>query len=203
VKPSRWFLPDSQDLLGLLSHQLDVTISGLDAFAAWAAGDSQQGEAVHALEHQADQLKLEFARALQDAFVTPLEPEDLFALSRGIDWVLNHAKDVVGESELMACPPDDAVAEMAALLASAMRSIGDAVGLLRRKGADPLEAVDRAVKGERQIEKAYRRAMAALLDVDDLREVIARRELYRRCSRIGETVVEVAERVAYAVAKES
>ncbi len=45
--------------------------------------------------------------------------------------------------------------------------------------------------------------MATLLDVDDLREVIARRELYRRCSRTGEAVVEVAERVGYAVAKES
>jgi hypothetical protein len=39
--------------------------------------------------------------------------------------------------------------------------------------------------------------------VDDLREVMARRELYRRCSRMGEAAVEVAERVLYAVVKES
>jgi hypothetical protein len=32
---------------------------------------------------------------------------------------------------------------------------------------------------------------------------ISRRELYRRCARIGETVVDVAERVIYAVVKES
>ena len=31
----------------------------------------------------------------------------------------------------------------------------------------------------------------------------ARRELYRRCSQLGETVVDVAERVVYAVMKES
>jgi hypothetical protein len=45
--------------------------------------------------------------------------------------------------------------------------------------------------------------MAALLEIDDLREVTARRELYRRCARIGEGAVEVAERVIYAVVKES
>jgi hypothetical protein len=45
--------------------------------------------------------------------------------------------------------------------------------------------------------------MAALLELDDLCTVIARRELYRRCSRIGEGVVDVAERVIYAVVKES
>ena len=45
--------------------------------------------------------------------------------------------------------------------------------------------------------------LAALLEVDDLREVTARRELYRRCSRLGEMVVEVAERVVYAEFKQS
>ena len=36
-----------------------------------------------------------------------------------------------------------------------------------------------------------------------MRERIARRELYRRCSRIGEVVIDVAERVVYAVVKQS
>jgi hypothetical protein len=44
--------------------------------------------------------------------------------------------------------------------------------------------------------------MSALLDVDDVREVIARRELYRRLSRMGDLTHAVAERVWYAVVKE-
>ena len=59
-----------------------------------------------------------------------------------------------------------------------------------------------ALRAERRIEKVYREAMGALLEVDDLREVTARRELYRRLARIGEVVVEVAERVWYAVVRE-
>ena len=45
--------------------------------------------------------------------------------------------------------------------------------------------------------------MGELLAVDDLREVMARRELYRRGARIGDTVVDVAERVLYAAVKEA
>jgi Protein of unknown function DUF47 len=45
-------------------------------------------------------------------------------------------------------------------------------------------------------------AMAALLAVDDLREVMGRRELYRRFSRVSETLVEAADRVWYATVKE-
>lgn len=42
------------------------------------------------------------------------DPEDLVAPSRGIGWSLNHAKDAIGESEAMRCPPDTATATMAA-----------------------------------------------------------------------------------------
>ncbi len=203
MKRGRWFLPDSPDLLGMLERQLAVTVQGMDAFAAWAAGEEDAADRTRALEHEADVLKRDLKLALREAFTTPMEPEDLFALSHGVDWVLNHAKDVIGESEVMACGPDDAVAEMARLLADAMGDVAEAVARLNSKPGDPVEAAEAAIKAERKVEKVYRRAMAALLEVEDLREVISRREVYRRCSRIGEAIVDVAERVGYAIAKES
>ena len=45
--------------------------------------------------------------------------------------------------------------------------------------------------------------MGTLLDHHGRAERIARRELYRRCARIGELVIDVAERVIYAVVKQS
>ena len=198
-----WLLPESPDLLGMLSRQLAVTVEGMDAFAAWASGEEAAAERTRAAEHRADVLKYELQRALRDAFTTPLEPEDLFALSRGVDWVLNYAKDAIGESEVMACPPDEPLAEMARLLAEALHAIALAVVRLGGEEGDAVDAAQAAIKAERRVEKVHRRAMAALLDIDDLREIIARRELYRRCSRIGEAVIDVAERVGYVVAKES
>jgi hypothetical protein len=74
----------------------------------------------------------------------------VFSLSRGIDWILNHAKDAVGESEVMACPPDDTVAAMATQLLVATRALDDAVRALGRHGADPTSAAEAAVKEERE-----------------------------------------------------
>ena len=65
------------------------------------------------------------------------------------------------------------------------------------------EKANEALRAQRQIEKIYRDAMAALVEVEDLCEVFARRELYRRVARIGEVVVDVAERVWYTVVKEA
>ena len=203
MRPSHWFLPEVPDVLGQLRRQLAITIEGFDAFAAWAAGDPAAADAVRAAEHRADTAKRDLQQQLRSAFVLSLEPEDVFALSRGIDSLLNAAKDTVGESEVMACPPDVAMARMAGLLARAIREIDAAVALLGSGNDSAVPAADAAVKDERRLEKEYRAAMAALLELDDLREVTARRELYRRCARIGDGVVDVAERVLYAELKGS
>ena len=104
MRHGRWFLPETPDVLGLLRRQVAVTVEGVDAFAAWAAGDVTAAEGVRDAEHRGDAAKRELLSALRAAFVTPVEPEDVFALSRGIDWVLNYARDLVNESEAMACP---------------------------------------------------------------------------------------------------
>ncbi|MDX6681804.1 MAG: hypothetical protein QOG94_1843 [Solirubrobacteraceae bacterium] len=103
----------------------------------------------------------------------------------------------------MRCEPDAATATMAALLAESVRHLDEGVARIAGREGDAGEAADAAVKAERKLEKAYRAALGALAELDDLRVVIGRQELYRRCSRMGETAVEVAERLIYAVLKES
>jgi uncharacterized protein Yka (UPF0111/DUF47 family) len=198
----RWLLPHTPDVLGMLKRQLAVTIEGLDAFAEWAQGDAAAEQRVRDGEHRADDVKRELHRALREAFVTPLEPEDLFALSVGIDRIINQAKDTVRESEVMACVPDEPLAAMAGLLADGVRQLDAAIaGLGPHDGATA--GAEAAIKSARRIERVYRAAMGDLLTVDDLREVMARRELYRRGARMADAVVDVAERVLYAVVKEA
>ena len=199
----KWFLPETPDVLALLRTQLAITIEGMDAFVAWAAGDTGAEASVREHEHRADAAKLDLYRTLRTAFVTPLEPEDLFALSRGIDRILNQAKDTVREAEVMACPPDAHVAAMATELAAGVRALDDAVAGLAPGAHGTTAAANAAIKCARRVERVYRAAMAEQLTVDDMRAVMARRELYRRGARIGETVVDVAERVLYAVVKEA
>jgi uncharacterized protein Yka (UPF0111/DUF47 family) len=199
---TRWFLPDTPDVLHLLSLQLDVTKEGVDALVVWARGDQSQATAIRVLEHRGDEHKRELEKALTTAFTTPIEPEDIYTLSRGIDWILNQSKDLIRESEVMACPPDEPMAQMCEALAESVHLLCEAVELAGAKAGGATERASAALRAERRIEKVYRDAMAALLDVPDLRELTARRELYRRLSRIGEVVVDVAERVWYTVVRE-
>ena len=91
-----------------------------------------------------------------------------------------------------------------ALLAEAVRHIDEAIARLAAEGDERHAAPRRRDQGRAPRSRtSTTTAMAALLEVERPRERIARRELYRRCSRIGEIVVDVAERVIYAVVKQS
>ena len=198
----RWFMPEAPDALGLLRHQVAVSTDALESFEAWTRGDAAAAEAVRDAEHRADAAKWEVLGAIRAAFVTPLEPEDLFTLSRGIDRLVNYARDLVNESEAMSTEPDARIAEMAASLSEAIRHIDSALATLDSDDEEATRMANQAIAAERRLEDSYYRGMAALLELDDRNERIARRELYRRCMRIGEAVTDVAERVVYAVVKQ-
>jgi hypothetical protein len=93
---------------------------------------------------------------------------------------------------------------MAAELERGVRDLGGALEQLSAgERVAATAAADRAAKSQTRIEKIYRRSMSALVAVDDLREVAAKRELYRRLARTSDDLREVAERVWYSVLKES
>jgi len=198
----RWFLPDNPDLLGMLRRQAAVTVEAMDALVAWSGGDVAASVTVRDCEHRADDIKRELWQTVRDAFSPPLDAEDIYTLSAELDEVLNAAKDLVREMEVMDMQPDAPTHEMAMLLADAVGHLADAFGTLGTDG-DATQFADAAIKSQRRLEHAYRPAMSALMEVDDLREVMSRREMYRRLSRIGDLVHIVAERVWYAVVKEA
>jgi uncharacterized protein Yka (UPF0111/DUF47 family) len=200
----RWFLPETPDVLGMLREQTAITMEGMEALIAWSVGEPGAAGRLRECEHQADDRKRDLRAALTLAFTTPLEPEDIFELSTELDRMLNSAKNTVREAEVMETGPDQAISEMAAELAKGVRDLSEAFEQLAAGArAAATDAADRAAKSQSRVEKVYRQSMSALVAVDDLREVTAKRELYRRLARTSDELREVAERIWYSVLKES
>jgi uncharacterized protein len=201
VRWRHWFLRDSPDVLGLLVAQGRVTIEALESFDRWAAGDAGEARHVRALEHSGDAARRAVVAALRRAFMTPIEPEDLFEMSELIDSILNQAKNIVREAEVLDMAPDGPMAAMSHLALVGMQQLALAFPNLSTKPEAATDAADAAIHQQRLMEREYRVAMSKLLEAHDLREVMGRRELYRRYARMGEGIEEVADRIWYAVVK--
>jgi uncharacterized protein Yka (UPF0111/DUF47 family) len=77
----------------------------MEALVGWANAEDGAAERVREFEHQADDTKRELRLALTNAFITPIDAEDLYVMSERLDAVLNGAKDTVRESESWASRP--------------------------------------------------------------------------------------------------
>jgi len=198
----RWFLPSEPDLIGMLTSQACVTVGGLEAFARWSAGTPEAEHEVRLKEHEADEARRQVLITVRNAFVTPISPEDAFELAERLDAVLNAAKNTVRETEVLQLSPDQPMAEMAEVVAEGVGHLARAFAVLVSDPDSATSAADDAVSSQRKLERIYRQAMSSLVQEDELREVMGRRELYRRYSRMGEAVEHVAHRVWYAVVKE-
>ncbi len=197
-----WFLPETPDVLGTLNRQAAITVEGMRAFVAWAGGEAEQSLVLREAEHEADKVRRELAQQLRVAFTTPLDAEDLYTLSERLDGVINMAKNVVRDADLLSIAPDETTAAMAREALVGVQHLAGAFGVLPKDPAAATTQADAAIKTARHIEKRYIRAIRELGNSPELQSALLRREHYHDCLQVGERIERVADRVWYAVVKE-
>jgi uncharacterized protein Yka (UPF0111/DUF47 family) len=205
VKPTRhrWWqvlLPHDLDVLALLVAQGELTVAGFDAFKAWSHGAGHDAAtAIRASDHQAYQARRELLAALQAALSTPLDQEDIYALSERIDRTLTVARNTVRESEVLGWTPDAHAADMSDRLAEGAHALVTGFGMLRKAPDDAGRQADLASDTVRRVEHDYRSAMAEVTKLDDLRAAFAAQDIYRRYLAVAESIIAVADRLWFVV----
>jgi len=123
-------------------------------------------------------------------FITPIDREDIFALSLTIDDVLDYADTTVEEMHMLEVEPNPYMQRMVSLLRDAAREIY--MGVLQLED-HPSVANDHAVRAkalENRMETVYREAIAELFrmprDIDHVVEMLKLREIYRHLSNAAD-----------------
>ena len=86
------------DFYHLLLRQAEKTLGGCKALSSFLRGEGDSEE-VNRFEQEADDIRRILIDELNRTFITPMDREDIFALSRAIDDVLDHAKNTVKEMQ--------------------------------------------------------------------------------------------------------
>ncbi len=186
----------------LLSHQSLKSIEGLDALWNFAEnGTKENANLVRNIEREADELRRILIQELDQTFITPIDREDIFDLSRAIDDVVDYANTTVDEMEIYEVKGDHHIKEMVNILRKATRELYDAVKILKDY---PKIASEHAVKTkayENQIEKAYHMALADLFKGTDTVYMLKMREIYRHLSNAADRGDEAANIISSIVMK--
>ncbi len=189
-----WPFPKRRDFYKMLADQAYKVEEGMTALSEFAHDPSKEkGERVHQIENEADDLRRTLIHELNQAFVTPFDREDIFALSRAIDDICDYAKSTVDEMTLFGVGSNDHIKMMTETLHSASQDISTAVQLMGKESQAATEHLVRAKKTENKMEHLYREALAELFKTKDAIEILKLREIYRHLSNAADRGDEAAD----------
>jgi predicted phosphate transport protein (TIGR00153 family) len=192
-----FFKPRQDKFLLLLIQQAEKTLEGMDALEAYMkkAAD-KHAAAVRQAEKDADEIRRILIDDLNRTFVTPLDREDIFALSRAVDDVMDYAYTTVEEMQILEVEPNDFLRRMVSLLQDAATEIHLAMLRLKENPGVASEHASRAKALENRVERVYREAIADLFsgpeDIHHVMEMLKLREIYRHLSNCADRGDEAA-----------
>ena len=120
------------DFFELLPAQAENTLEGCEALEQFLAGKGA-AEEVDRLEREADDIRRIIIDELNQTFITPIDREDIFALSGAIDDAMDHAKNSVKEMMVFEVQSNVHLRSMAALLHNGAEQIAAAIRHLKKK----------------------------------------------------------------------
>ncbi|MGQ0603651.1 MAG: DUF47 domain-containing protein [Anaerolineales bacterium] len=191
----------------LICEQAHHTQRGMDILLDYIREPSEaKAILMHTVEKDADEVRRILIDELNHSFVTPIDREDLFSLSRAIDDVLDYADTTVDEMVLLGVQPNSYLVRMVSLLREASEEINRGVQRLEDR---PNVANDHAVRAkalENRVESVYREAIGALFsgprDVEHIMDMLKLREIYRHLSNAADRGDEAANIIGDIVVKQ-
>ena len=192
-----FFKPRQDNFVRLLIEQAEWTVKGLEALVAYMAdGNQASANEVRRCEKEADEVRRILINELNRTFVTPMDREDIFALSRAIDDILDYAYSTVDEMMVLHVTPNPYLQRMVSLLRDAADEVRLAMLRLKDHPGVATDHAQRAKALENRVESVYREAIGALFggpaDPEHIVEMLKLREIYRHLSNAADRGDEAA-----------
>jgi len=193
-------------LISLLIEQARITEEGMNALVSYFEKPSKRrAEVVSQAESAADETRRILIDELNKTFITPIDREDIHALSRAIDDMLDYAYTTTTEMSILAVEPNDSMREIGAALVKAASELHLGVQRLSDHPGVANDHIVRIKALENRVEEIYRLALAELFqeakDVNQVLRILKYRETYRHLSNAADRAVEAANILSDIVVK--
>jgi len=160
-------LPRAPDFFSLVDDQCDQAVKTMEELVVFMESHkNKSAKHVRRMEKEGDRLKRRNLDVLNKAFSTPMDREDIYRAIVDIDELMNYAKSTVREMDLFGVMPDRFTLQMAVELRQGTEALRQGFSMLRKDIILAEVGAEAAHKAERNVEKAYRRALVELFDID-------------------------------------
>ncbi|MDD1695854.1 MAG: DUF47 family protein [Methanoregula sp.] len=180
------FFPREYDFESMLAHQSDSTVEGVKAFVAWLETlPLSPPHELERIENDVDGMRHDMEEKLIQSFSTPFDRQDIYSISRQMDYILNFSKDTAKEMYAFGVQPDKPILDMAKYLLSGTECISRGIKNIKTDKNTVEEEIRHARDTYNVMEEAYISAMSDLLKTSDTMYALRTREIYHHLRDAG------------------
>ena len=178
--------PREYDFEKMLSDQAEKTLEGVHTFIRWLEQEPLEApDALVQIEEEVDQMRYDMEEKLITSFSTPFDRQDIYSLSRQMDYILNYASETAREIYAFGVTPDSYINDMAAVLSDGTEQLVMGVKVMQTDRQKVEERIRRARRALHQIDGIYIGSMANLFQTENPMNALKKREVYHHLRDAG------------------
>jgi Phosphate transport regulator (distant homolog of PhoU) len=178
--------PVEYDFEQMLGWQANQTRAGVEAFLDWLEHHpDEEPVEMDRLESRVDDMRYDLEEKLKDAFSTPFDRQDIYGLSRQMDYILNYASETAREMYVFSVLPDRTILGMTKALIRGTALVCEGVHEMSGSQRRTKEIIREAREVMHEIEGFYINGMDELFRTGDPMAAMKKREVYHHLRDAG------------------
>ncbi|MCU0631740.1 MAG: DUF47 family protein [Methanolinea sp.] len=192
--------PVEHDFEAMLASQAEKTLECVYTLAQWLGKiPLEEPQLLQQMEAGVDTMRYNMEERLLESFSTPFDRQDIYSLSRQMDYIVNYSYEIAREMYAFGVLPDDAIRSMADALLQGTRCTAAGVRAMstdRKKVEDLIRSARRSMH---IIDDLYIQSMADLFRTDNAMEAMRKREVYHHLRDAGRALRATVDILHHAV----
>jgi len=178
--------PPKYDFHRMLKEQAEETVRGVKALVDWLEEGAliEPGHLMQ-IEEEADEMRHSMQSILMKAFSTPFDRQDIYSISRQMDYILNSAVSTAREMKAFNVPSEKGILDMAKALLDGTMVVSRAVRMMECDREAAESSIPKARDSEHIIEDTYIESMRVVFDSEDPVRAMQKREIYHHLKDAG------------------
>ncbi len=192
--------PTEYDFEAMLIIQAEKTLECVHILVEWLEKTPLEDPLLlRQMETSVDAMRYDMEEKLLASFSTPFDRQDIYSLSRQMDYIVNYSYEVAREMYAFGVMPDDAVISMAKALLQGTRCAVAGVKVMGTNRKKVEDLIRSARNSMHTIDDQYIHSMSDLLRTDDAMDAIRKREIYHHMRDAGRALRTTVDILHHAV----
>ena len=171
----------------LLKEQSSYAVKSMTLLDEYCnTGKEELADIVILLEEEADEVRKTLIEQLNQTYITPIDREDLFHLSRLLDEIIDYLKTAVDEIHLFKITPNDDLKKITATMLEMMQHLFDAISKMEKDEERSKASAYQVKHLENVMDSLTKHAYATIFESDDFKMIFKYTEIYKHLNHTAD-----------------